>query len=224
MKEVFSHTLNVLDHSIRRFPRFMAAVFIILFIINTFTPLLVQMAFTGNTMVIGGIGDPPGTITFPTPNMEIPRGVLFWYGLRFDDYFLNNNPGFLTGETYWIITYQPLTVVLILAVSFISAAVFTVVRYYSRVSRAKCRAEVGTSSVATTLTVFGLSTAASAAISCPSCGFTAIMNVAMVIVSSSTGSLLGISAFYVNLMNSLLLVGILLNLAILIYVSKKVKI
>ncbi len=219
---MFIHIEKVVSISIKTFPRFMTLLTGVLFIVNIFTPLAIQMVYTSNTSILGGFGDPPSSITFPTPNMEIPRGVLFWYGLRFDDYFLNNNPGFITGETYWIITFKPLTVILIFIASIISAAVFTVVRYYSKVSRSKCRAEVGSTGLATTLTVAGLSSAASAAVSCPSCGFTAIMNVAMVIVSSSTGSLLGISTLYVNIMNTLLVIGILLNLVILMYVAKKV--
>ncbi len=218
------HTFNVLVHSLTRHPRFFALALSILFIINFLTPLAVQIIFTGNTSVIYGFGDPPKEITYPTPNMEIPRGVLIWYGLEFNDYFLNNNPGFLTGKTYWLVTFSPLTMALILAVSIVSAMVFTIIWFYNKTMKGKCRAEAGTSGLATTLSVVGVSTAASAAVSCPSCGFTALMTVAGVIVSSSTGTLLGVSALYVNLLNSLLVIGIIINIAVMIYVAGKVRI
>jgi len=196
------HTFNVLVHSISKHPRFFVAILAILFTVNFLTPLAVQILFTGNTEVIYGFGDPPKDITYPTPNMEIPRGVLVWYGLEFNDYFLNNNPGFITGKTYWLVTFSPLTMALILSVSLVSAMVFTIIRFYNKTMRGKCRA----------------------AVSCPSCGFTALMTVAGVIVSSSTGTLLGVSALYVNLLNSLLVIGIIINLAVMIYIAGKVRI
>ncbi len=214
LSEISYYTIE----SIGKYKRFFIIVTILIFLLNLFTPLLIQILITQEFRIITGFGEPPENIQYGEP----PVNPLFWVAIRYDQYFQSVNV-ITTGATYWVIIYDVSTILLSLISAVITGMVFTRLKYFINLTRGKCRIEKGTTALGTTLTVIGFSTVASSAVSCPSCGFTAFMTLAAVLVSASTGSLLGLSAIYTTLMNILLLIGILINMGVIIYLDSKIK-
>lgn len=213
-KILIHNTLN----SLKKYTKFFILTSITIFLLNIFTPFIIQLVITGGDEIIFGYGMPPSDIQYG----ETLTNPILWIAIRYDQYFRVVNP-IISGDTYWIIIYDSSTLLLSIVSALITGLVFTRLKYFLRLSRNRCLAEKGGTVLGTTLTVLGFSTLATSAISCPSCGFTAFMTLAAVLVSAYTGSLLGISALYTTLMNTLLMLGILLNLGIIVYLDSKME-
>jgi len=214
LKILIDNTLK----SLKMYKKFFMFISITIFLLNIFTPFIIQLIITGGDEIVFGYGIPPNDIQYG----EAPANPMLWIAIRYDQYFRTVNP-IISGDTYWIIIYDSSTLLLSIASALITGLVFTRLKYFLRLSKNRCLAEKGGTVLGTTLTVLGFSTLATSAISCPSCGFTAFMTLAAVLVSAYTGSLLGISALYTTLMNTLLMLGILLNLGIIIYLDSKME-
>lgn len=204
--------------SVSKYRKFFLAVSLTIFLLNIFTPVLIQILTTREFTVIAGLGEPPKNIQYGEP----PVNTIFWIALKYNQYFQSVDI-LTTGDTYWIILYDLSTLLISLISALITGMVFTRLIYYLNLTRGKCRIEKATTALGATLTVIGFSTVASSIVSCPSCGFTVFMTLAAVLVSAYTGSLLGLSAVYTTLMNIILLIGILINIGVILYLDSKFK-
>ncbi len=214
----FSEISYYTIESINKHKKFFFTISLAIFLLNIFTPFLIQILITQELNVIAGWGKPPDNIQYGEP----PVNPIFWIAIKYNQYFQSVNV-VTSGDTYWVVIYDVSTILLSMISALITGMVFTRLKYFVNLTKGKCRIEKGTTALGTTLTVIGFSTVASSAVSCPSCGFTAFMTLAAVLVSASTGSLLGLSAVYTTLMNALLLIGIIINIGVIIYLDGKIK-
>ncbi|GEM_PF-4888615 len=218
--KVFTLISYISKISLKKHIYFFTLLFLLFSTLNLFLPVLIQIILTGSNNILAGIGEPPKEIQYPL----IDGGVapLFWIAVDYPDYF--KVTGIQTfGETYWVVLYDIYTLFLSMLSAFITSLVFTHIRFYSKNLKGRCAVEKGSTALGATLTTLGFSAIATTAMSCPSCGFTMIMTFAAVMVSATTGSLLGVSALYTALMNVLLVIGIMINMFIMIYIDIKIE-
>ena len=210
-----SWTYKPLKYVLSEYKMFFLSLTLLLYIINLFFPVLFQMLVAGDTRILYGIGPPPKKYIGP-----LGEGIdsLFWLGVRYDTYFPN-----AAGETYWILGYTYELIFLALAASVTASTAISTVRLARRYLGGKCKVEKGVSGAATTLTTIGISTISTTLVSCPSCGFSSLMTIAAVVVSASTGSLLGISALYTSIMKTPLAIGTAINVGVYLYLGWRLR-
>jgi len=214
----FSEISYYTIESISRYKKFFVTISLAIFLLNIFTPFIIQVLITQEMGFMVGFGKPPENIQYGEP----PMNPVFWIAIKYSQYFQSVNIA-AAGDTYWIVIYDLSTILLSIISALITGLVFTRLKYFINLTKGRCRVEKGTTALGTTLTVIGFSTIASSAVSCPSCGFTAFMTLAAVLVSASTGSLLGLSALYTTLMNTLLIIGITINIGVIVYLDTKIR-
>ncbi|MGB9729775.1 MAG: hypothetical protein ACP5GU_08910 [Thermoprotei archaeon] len=185
--------------------RYRALFIIILFFIITINILMLiglQWILGGATQINVGFFSKP-------PNSNVNETVIMWV-----------ESNYRSPTLFWAVYLTPELFITILLSSIIISLLFSEILYLSREMQGKfkVRKKSLATSATSIATVIGITSITSTTLSCPACGATISATLIAILVSTISGSTLGISSIFTQIAFYAFWIGIILNL-IMLYIT-----
>ncbi|MEM3832980.1 MAG: hypothetical protein QW128_05215 [Thermoprotei archaeon] len=179
---------------------------VLMVIINILTLIGLQWILSGTPRINIGLFSKPPKIPIQTP-------IIMW---------VESNYG--SSTLFWVIYFTPELFITIVLSSVLASLLFSEILYFSKEMRSKLKVRKKTWRLlsASITTVIGVTSMTSTTLSCPACGVTISATLIAILVSTITGSTLGVASIFIQFTFYLFWIGILLNLIMLYIISNNI--